>query len=57
MKKYFVKAINSNTNEVLVSFKNIQAQDNLEALRKAAAMLEDTIFESQVHNYQVEEMR
>ena len=57
MKKYFVKAINSNTNEVLVSFQNIQAKDNLEALRKAAAMLEDTIFESHVHNYQVEEMR
>lgn len=57
MKHYFVKAINSETNEVIVSFQNIQAKDNLEALFKAQFMLEDTIFESQVHNYQVEEMR
>lgn len=57
MKHYFVKAINSETSEVVVSFKNIQAKDNLEALFKAQFMLEDTIFENQVHNFQVEEMR
>ena len=57
MKHYIVKAINSNTNEVVVSFQNIQARDNLEALFKAQFMLEDTIFENQVHNFQVEEMR
>lgn len=57
MKHYIVKAINSNTNEVVVRFQNIQAKDNLEALFKAQFMLEDTIFESQVHNFQVEEMK
>lgn len=57
MKHYIVKAINSNTNEVVVRFQNIQARDNLEALFKAQFMLEDTIFENQVHNFQVEEMR
>ena len=57
MKKYYVEAIDSFFNEVVVSFKNIQARDNLEAMHKAQEMLEGTILERRVHNFRVVEMK
>lgn len=57
MKKYFVQAIDSFFNEVVVSFKNIRATDNLEAMHKAQEMVEGTIFERRIHNFVVVEMK
>lgn len=57
MKRWYVEAIDSFFNEVVVSFRNIKARDNLEALHKAQEMLEGTIFERRVHNFRVVEMK